>query len=32
MEHNAVDDFSDIGIDDIEVMNMSCNKSTCMIS
>ena len=32
MEHNAVGDFSDIGIDDIKVMNMSCNESTCMIS
>ena len=34
MEHNNAvgDDFSDIGIDDIKVMDMSCNESTCMIS
>ena len=31
VEHNADGGYSDIGVDDIKVMDIPCNESTCEI-
>ena len=31
MEHNTAGGYSDIGVDDIKVMDIPCNESTCKI-